>query len=93
MLKFSVNLPSSSNKVAYKNYDYSLFISTYMSNINWLYGFSFVFNTKDYLNVFFAHLSVAVQCMFPSKENLNIFLTDFKKCTAKTSETYLTRKD
>jgi len=63
MLKFSVNLQSSPNTVVtvdeyyfdYKNADYIL-LSNYMSNIDWLYEFSFVFNTEDYWNVFFAHL-------------------------------------
>jgi len=70
-----------------------LLLSNYKSNINWLYEFSFVFNTEDYWNVLFAHLYFAVQLYVPLKRKPKPRFRDFKKkCTVKTSETYLTRK-
>lgn len=75
MLKFSVNLPCNSDTVVtpaelyydYKNADFDQ-LAVYMSSINWLHEFSFVFSTEDYWQIFLTHLSYAVQLYVPIKK-------------------------
>ena len=48
----------------YKRADYDS-LNHYMSRINWDYECSFVFTTEEYWNIFFKHLTVAINLFVP----------------------------
>ena len=40
-------------------------MATYLSNVDWFYEFSFVFNVDEYWHIFVYHLNVAIESYVP----------------------------
>ena len=103
LVKFSVNA-GDSEVIATNNQDDGLLyydfacadydaMATYLSNVDWFYEFSFVFNVDEYWHIFVYHLNVAIESYVPVKRKRISLSNNKKRSYPKSIRHMLNRKN